>query len=136
MIFGCCCSSRRIPQHAVVTVYNESNYLVRDITILNGVDPETLDFPTLSQLGVGDRHRFEVVWWVWPNEKQGYVWHITYRINDKEFWVKHEEGVRVDSVGIFYSPQVLLDGSHSHIFIRNEGYKIIIENGGTMESSI
>jgi hypothetical protein len=120
---------------ATVSVYNESDYTVTDILILRGYNFETQEFTSLSRLEKGAKHIFNVEWQDFSNlnpasQRQE---HIIYYINEGRFGVEHEEGVKLDYLGQYYSPKVLLDGSHAHIFIRNNDYEIQIENGGIYE---
>ena len=121
-----------MPWYAYITIYNKSDYVVYNIKVFHGFDSQTGTWPTISRLERGEKVSFEVTWGVF-SELQ-YIWgHITYFINGREFGLANEEDVRISPFGDFYSPHGLLIGSHAHIFIRNEGYRIVVENGVFVE---
>lgn len=117
-----------IPWYATITVYNESDYVVTNIKVLYVLDWPSREWPTLSRLERGEKFSFELTGSVFSGwqSKGG---EIIYYINGRKFGIENEADVRIDCFGNYYSPHELLIGSHAHIFIRNEGHRIVVENG-------
>ena len=109
---------------ATATVYNQSDFVVTDITIgfcVTGVPP------FLSELQPGAEHTFYVSWEEQPGDGS-----IQYYINGELFWTQHEESALQNEDGYYYLPQLrrrLTDGVKAYIYIKNESWELIIKDG-------
>jgi len=110
--------------YATVTIYNQSDYDVTDITVWFGGGQ-----PYLELLKVGEDQTFDLEWENMPASN----YTIEYQINGKLFGVEHEEGAILHPGDYYYSPQFLKNGAKAHIYIKNESYELIIEGGGYWE---
>jgi len=141
-IVSCFIPDEAKPAHATVTVHNQSDY---DITYLN------LEGETLGLLNSGDEHNFNIEFYSQIRLS------IEYRSKEKPFDIKNDEnalfynvlefkkireaeGIEINLItddpdslekDIYYSPWLIRDGAVAHIYIKNEGYKLEVIEGGT-----
>jgi hypothetical protein len=108
-----------------------------DVTVYNNSDFDVYDFQYGGQLGQfnsaeikkGETYNFGNEFM--PANPVGLPFgSVEYILNGKQFDRMNAESVVVDDVGVYYIPQFLKDGAKARVYIKNEGFELVIEGGG------